>query len=318
MKHLGLSGGGTKIGGIFGAAEVLMQEKNFRPEIISGISAGSILSVPLALGKFEQIKKLILNFDLDDFFSQRPVKRNGNLNVKRVLANFVAGKPYFGRQDALEDTLAKVVSAEDFETYKQGVYPECIVGAVDFRTGARVYFRLKKLTYPQFLKAVNASSSIPIFTNPIEMTRNEIDPEAIISHHNLEDELYLFDGGVRDHIGTGFILDQYPSVSESVSIYSRPENYRVLPETFEIKNVLDVLSRYVDISNVEVSKNDEAIERFIYQNRNIPHTFVFLPQVMESVYDTDPDRLQKMYTAGREMAEKAYPTPNPDMPPPVA
>jgi len=100
MKHLGISGGGTKIGGLFGAAEVLMQEKGFQPDYISGISAGAILSVPLAMRKFDVVRKLVLNISLKDFFSQKPVTKKGNFNIPRVVQNITAGKPYLDRQDA--------------------------------------------------------------------------------------------------------------------------------------------------------------------------------------------------------------------------
>ncbi len=314
MKHLGISGGGTKIGGLFGAAQVLMQEKGFVPDLISGVSAGSVLSVPLALGKFDEVQRLVLNFDLDAFFSQCPVNRNGRLNATRIAANILTGKPYFGRQDNLERTLSRVVTQQDFDRYKQGNYPVCVVGVVDFVTGGRVYINLKHVSYSLFLKAVNASSSIPIFTNPIELHTSDFRPEAFVGKPNLQEKMYLFDGGVRDHIGTGFMLKQFPEITESVSLYARPEDYRVLSETFKINSVLDVFSRYVDISNVEVSKNDEAIERFIYRERNIPHTFVFLPRIMESVYDTNPARLAQMYQAGRQAAEVAYPAMPPSEP----
>ncbi len=41
MKHLGISGGGIKISGLFGAAEAIIAEKQYQPDITSGISAGA-------------------------------------------------------------------------------------------------------------------------------------------------------------------------------------------------------------------------------------------------------------------------------------
>ncbi|NNE78026.1 MAG: patatin-like phospholipase family protein, partial [Pricia sp.] len=61
MRHLGISGGGTKIAGLFGVAESIIYDRGYMPEVISGISAGAILALPLALGKREEIKTQVLN-----------------------------------------------------------------------------------------------------------------------------------------------------------------------------------------------------------------------------------------------------------------
>jgi hypothetical protein len=68
--------------------------------------------------------------------------------------------------------------------------------------------------------------------------------------------------------------------------------------------VLSILERYVDITNTEISKNDERIEQEICMRRGIPYRAIYLPRIMKSVYDVDPGRLKAMYEAGREAAEK--------------
>jgi len=109
MKHLGISGGGTKIAGLFGAAETIIYEKGYQPDIISGVSAGAILSLPLALGKREEIKNLVLNLKLNTFFSRVPIKENGSLKTFNALRTLVAKKIGFGEQLNLEKQLSKVV-----------------------------------------------------------------------------------------------------------------------------------------------------------------------------------------------------------------
>jgi predicted acylesterase/phospholipase RssA len=290
MKHLGISGGGTKIAGLFGVAEALLREKNFKPDVISGISAGSILSLPLALGKFDEVRKLVLSFTLDDFFSSSPVKESGGFTgaaIWRVLT----GKPYLGKQGNLEAKLRSIVSEAEYLAYqKDNTKPACIIGAVDFITGGRTYCNLKQVSYADFPRIVNASSSLPIFTKGIQMKIESKD-------------MYLFDGGVRDHIGTAYILGSEDSefrgkINESISVFSRPEDFRVLPEEFDDKNVISILSRYVDITNVEISKNDEQQIDEICAVKGIRNIKLYLPRVMKTVYDTDPARLKKIYEAG--------------------
>ncbi len=294
MKHLGISGGGTKIAGLFGVTETLMIEKNLRPDVISGISAGAILALPLALGKFSEIRKLVLNFEITDFFSSPPVRENGQFTLG-ALWKAITGKPYLGKQKNLEDKLRALISRDEFESYqKDPSKPVCIVGTVDFITGRRYFFNLKKITYEEFPKVVNASSSLPIFTAGIQVMVDNC-------------KTYLFDGGVRDHIATMYVLEESEfkgKINESVSVFSRPQDFKVLPEEFDDKNIISVLSRYVDITNVEVSKNDELQINSFCDAHRIKNTMLFLPRVMKSVYDTDPERLKKIYTEGIKEGRK--------------
>jgi predicted acylesterase/phospholipase RssA len=296
MKHLGISGGGTKISGLLGAAEVLLTQKKYKPDVISGISAGAILSVPLAMGKLEVVKELVLNLTLETFFSECPVNENGSFRWAGIW-KAITGKPYLGKQGNLEKTIRKVISKEEFKVYQQDdSMPICIVGAVDFITGKRVYFNLKQVSYEDFPKIVNASSSIPIFTNGIKLTVEG-------------KQTYLYDGGVRDHIASHYVLAESEfkgKITESVSIFSRPEDYKALTETFDDKNLIMVLSRYVDITNVEISKNDEMLLREYCSDHKIKNTILYLPRVMRSIYDTDKNRLRLLYEKGIEAAQQGY------------
>lgn len=297
MKHLGISGGGTKIGGLFGVIESLYA-KGFKPDIISGISAGAILSVPVAMGKFDEIRDLVLNITLDDFFSKKPVKDNGSLTLGAVY-RAIRKKPYLGKQDNLEKMICSVISENDFNQYKQKTkYPVCIIGAVDFYSGGRKYVNLKEVDYESFPKLVNASSSLPVFTVGIKIKIDGVDT-------------YLYDGGVRDHIGTAWILtkSQYQDkIKESVSVFSRPEDFKVLPSEFNDKNIIKILERYVDITNVEISKNDEYMLDKICAAKKIRNTKLFLPRIMKSTYDTNRDRLLLMYKSGKAEGEKYIPS----------
>lgn len=293
MKHLGISGGGTKIGGLFGVVETLYA-KGFIPDIISGISAGAILSVPVALGKFEQIRELVLHLTLDDFFSKKPVKEKGSL-TPGALWNAASGKPYLGRQENLEKKIRSVISESEFNEYKRNKkYPVCVIGTVDFITGGRKFINLKRTDYALFPKLVNASASLPVFTNGIQTNIDGINT-------------YLYDGGVREHIATAWVLDESEfkdKITESVSVFSRPQDYKVLPSGFEDKNIMKILERYVEITNVEISKNDEYKLDEICKAKNIRSTKLFLPRIMKSTYDTNRERLLLMYMAGKAEGEK--------------
>ena len=308
MKHLGISGGGTKIGGLYGAASVLMREKNYLPDVISGISAGAILSVPLAMGLFDELEKLLLHFSLKDFFSLPPIKDNGKIRTANAIVRILNGDPYLGEQNNLEKTLGALITKEKFKAYQSNdKYPACVIGSVDFYTASRLYVNLKEVEYPLFLKLVNASASIPVFTSGIQLDESVTDFEGNKTHG----KMWLFDGGVRDHIGTARVLNSnvFP-ISETVSIFSRPEDYRLKPNTFHGRNLLEVLNRYVEINNIEISKEDEFDAGVIAKQKGIkawPN--IYLPGIMEDVYDVDPVRLREIMEAGKKEGRKWNSTP---------
>lgn len=291
MKHLGISGGGTKIVGLFGVAEALMIDQSFQPDIISGISAGAILSLPLAMGKWEEIHAILDTLQTEDFFNKPPYNDRGRLTPGAIL-RAITGKHYLGQQRALNDRIREVISPVDFTAYQQNdSMAICIVGSVDRITGKRYYFNLKELDYNTMVKAIAASAAIPIFTEGVEMTWNG-------------QPLHLYDGGIRDHCPTGWMLSDSSfadKITATISIYSRPKDYVLKNKTTTPGNVLDVLQDYVDISNVEVSKMDEQLEDYLSKEKGIPQHKYFLPSIMQSVYDTDPARLQQLYVAGRKL-----------------
>ena len=305
MKHLGISGGGTKISGLFGVAESIIYERGYVPDIISGISAGAILALPLALGKREIIKEQVLNLTMDDFFNVSPIRKNGKIKTLNAIFKLLGGKHYLGEQKNLEKTISKAVSKSEFEDYKKDdTKAICIVGSVDFYTGKRFYINLKDVSYDDFLKFVNASSSIPIFTPGIEMDGPiyDFEGETIDFPKHL-----LFDGGVRDHSPSHKILEsQHPDfqITETTSIFSRPDDIRDIlqPKNFAPRNLLSILERYVAITNAEVSKNDEIQENLtIFKKRIIDHGTFYLPRIMQGVYDVDKERLRKLYEESKKL-----------------
>lgn len=279
MKHLGISGGGTKIVGLYGITKTLLRDQNYKPEVISGVSAGAVLALPLALGKFNELDEILFNLEIKDFFKRPPVTKRGRISLYAI-KNIITGKHYVGDQSNLIRSLKKMVTEEEYNFWKDArpskANPEIYVVFVDFRSGERIYQKLRQLRYKEALYAIQASASIPVFTEGVN---------------------YNYDGGVRDHIPTARILEMYPSIKETVSVYSRPKNYRMFDE-FDPKHVGDTLIRTIDIMNIEISKSDEREEDLICIARKIKQRKYYLPKVLTSVYDVDPVRLKKLYEMG--------------------
>ncbi|HKR06132.1 MAG TPA: patatin-like phospholipase family protein [Bacteroidia bacterium] len=305
MKHLGISGGGTKIVGLFAAAEVIIREKNYKPDLISGISAGAILSVPLAMRMWDKMHAMLGSIKLDAFFNVLPVKEDGSFRPIHTLWQIITGKHYLGEQYNLEKTLSKVITQTDFTNYKtDNTFATCVVGSVDFIRGERVYINLKQVSYENFLSMVNASSSLPVFTPGIK--HGPINDFEGTKRPKEGDRLMLFDGGVRDHAPTLRMLESKQwNITETCTIFSRPKNNEILKPSYKDasfpKNILEVLNKFVDISNTEISKDDECLEEdFLLANpKIIDHGRYFLPPIMNGVYDVDPSRLKQLFDAGQ-------------------
>lgn len=292
MKHLGISGGSTKIAGLAGAAFQCIEKFNYKPDVISGISAGSILTLPIVFKKWEMLEKVVKNLKLSDFFDISPVTTSGGFTLRGII-RVILGKESLGSEKNLIKELKAFITPCEFEEYKNNAsMPIVYIGTVDFANASRQFFNLKEVDYDTFLKCVLASSSIPIFTE------NVLLKEAVT-----ERQMYLFDGGVRQHIATPWILQNVKDITESVSIYSRPENYDI--GAWSPGNVLDVLERYVDITNVEISKSDETLEDLLCEKFKIKQTKIFLPKILTSLYDVDPTRLAALYNAGMQSAADA-------------
>ena len=281
MRSLSLSGAGTKIAALAGAAIKLIRDKKYRPEIISGISSGGILTVPLALGLFDELEFLVKNFNLDTIFNVKPVNSKGKIRFCAIL-RLLFGKHSLGEQKNLIANIAELVTRERFEEYKSGKYADCIVGTVEYGTGKMIYVNLKEKSYEEFLQYVNASTSIPVFVESQEMRFG-----------------HCFDGAVRDFIPSHYVIENY-NVTENVSIYSRPKDYRVIVKDWKPSNVYKVLERTVEIMQIEISKNDEFKEETVAKSKNVKNTKIFMPHILSShSYQFSKKLVEKWYEIGQ-------------------
>ena len=178
---LNISGGATKIPGLFGGAKAILE--NDKPDLITGISSGAILAVPLALGLFADIEKVVLNLSMNDMFVVNPYTKNNKISITG-LWRILRGKPSVGTSNIIH-TLKKLITPEIFDIYKYGEFPDVEIGVVDFVTGEMLYYKIKDLNYTDYLSLTLASSSIPIIHAPVYV----------------KDKI-LYDGGVREHIAS--------------------------------------------------------------------------------------------------------------------
>ena len=168
-KVLNLSGAATKIAGLAGVSDYIHNIKGFRPTDITGISSGALLSLPIALRKWDFIRELTQTFTLDDIFDSKPINEDNKITFKAKL-RVALGNPSLGTQNNLYKTLQKIITKEEFKRYQEGNYPNVWVGSVDFKTGSRyiVNIKDKEISYEEYQILVNASASIPLAVESVK------------------------------------------------------------------------------------------------------------------------------------------------------
>jgi len=287
-KGYSMSGGSTKIAALAGASIYTLRDYDYTPDYISGISAGGILAVPLALQLYDEVEELATTFSYDDIFNIKPVNDKGKITLDAIW-RVITGKQSLGAQDNLVKTMKKLVPDTLFDLYqKRSAFPVCILGMVDFQSGKRFYINMKTVSYSVFLSSVKATSSIPVFVESVEMPWKG----------------YFYDGGVRDHIGSHYLMENF-EMDEHISLYSRPEDYDISEGAWKPKNIYTVLQRTIDIMGVEISKNDELKEDVISKEKNIKNTKIFMPYTLsDQAYEISPDKLKEWYEIGYRQAEQ--------------
>jgi len=300
-KLLNLSGAGTKISGLCGACDYIFNVLGYRPTDISGISSGGILSIPMALRKWDLLREVTQVFNTDNIFDNKPINKKNRVKFKSIF-RAIFGKSSLGTQNNLKKTISEIITEDEFYRYQNGDFPNCWIGAVDFKTANRVIVNIKekKYTYEDYIQLTNASASIPLVVEGVKF--------KIEDYENI-----LYDGGVRNHILSSWMLKNIPNVSQSISVFSRPEKYvDILDNDWSDNNIINVFMRLNDINAIEISKKDEREEKYLIELMNyklidkIKHKQVFIPYIIKEMYDTDPTKLRKLYNFGFKIALSSF------------
>jgi predicted acylesterase/phospholipase RssA len=295
MKILNISGGGTKIIGEFGAAEALYEEHGWKADVITGISAGAIIALPIAMGKFAETKELLMKLKYSHFFKHVPVKKDGSLRIWSIV-RFALKWMTFQKPRAIGDfvnvekTLKELISLEEFQMWQQNSRTDVWVGSVSFSDGSRQYHNLREMSYAMAMTAIRASASIPVFCQPVKQFDNHSG-----KYH------WTYDGGVRDFIASVWVLEHYgaDNVTETVDIFSKPMDNKVLEyDNKRVNSLVKVFMAVITIMQVEISKNDEGESEAIGENAGVQMWAVYLPNVLYHVYDIDHVRLKRLYQYG--------------------
>lgn len=296
MKTLvNISGGAIKFIALIACFRKLIKS-GVKPEAVSGVSAGAIISLFYVCGKLEEAYELAKkSHDRRLIFSKKndPVGNIGGFSIHAIW-KIITGKSYAGVMDNLEKNIRSVITPKVFRNYTKDIVnnPDCWILSIDERTSAKVLVNLKYLEYESAIRHVIGSSSIAPLIKPSEVAHKS-------SLHKLND------GGHRDHsAGSEVLLKK--TFNRCITIFSRPEIEEYQDqEVGDSKNFINRLLNFtVKTFNKEISINDENREFEICKRSNCEYHPVYLESFVSSNYDITTEQIQRGIYIGESAANK--------------
>ena len=211
---IALGGGGTRGFAHLGVLKAL-EEKGIKIDIVSGTSAGSIVGSLIAAGKTsEEIFKLMKENELTDF-AKIKLPINGFMSLENM------GKK-----------LGKMLPGENFNDLKLPLH----IAVTNMLTG-----KIEYISKGNIVKAVQASSSIPIIFSPVE----------------INGKIYV-DGGLLDNIPVK-PLEDCCDVIIAVDIMPLGE----LEDGEKVEKLIDIAERIFEISTKSIDNDKLEICDYI-------------------------------------------------------
>ena len=277
MKILSFSGGATKICALVAHGTNVLKS-GYKPDVLVGVSSGSLVMLPLLLGKYEMLKEITTNLKLSDIFDKMPVNEKGKIPFKAFVRSVFTGS--LGSMNNLKYMIEYFVSKKEFEDFcKNENSPILYAGITNMNTNEFHLKKLNNLTYEAFIEVLIASCSIPVYTPPIKIGK----------------ELY-YDGGLIHHnAAIRYLKKNHENITECISVYTREKNANEYDPKYNGKSLGRNLSKSVDFLQKAISIHDASAEKLFCKSKKIKLTQLFSPKVLKGVYDVNPERLKKLY-----------------------
>ncbi len=214
-----LSGGGAKGAFQVGAERYAREQKDYRWDIIAGVSVGALNGVMLAMEKFQELQDTWNTISNDKVYT-------GGFNLVSVIKLLLGAKSFYGNQP-LRRLLAEQLEPERIKA-------DLRIGAVSLINGE---YKLFGKDSPNLAAALLASTAIPVIWEPVDVS---------------PDYRAMVDGGVRNISPIGDVLDTDPD--EIVILNCSPLAAEPLKNNLE--DVVKIGLRALDIAMNELFVSD--------------------------------------------------------------
>lgn len=267
-----LQGGAVRGAFTAGVLDVFLENNIYFP-YVSAVSAGALNALNYLSKQVGRAKTLFISVMNDKKFMSKKY-----LLTKKSLFNF----------DYLFNDVAKKQLPFDFKAFEENE-TRLVVATTSCENGKQHYH--EKNIEKDFLKAVSASASLPLFSAPIKVG----------------DSFYL-DGGISGPIPFQKALDDgYEKVvviSTRDKTYRKDENQKQRKELLKMlyskyPSLIETALNYPKTYNIELEKLEKLEEEKI--------AFVIRPQVPITLKRTErnEEELEKVYYLGRQAGEEA-------------
>ena len=292
MRIISISGGATEIPALLGGVMRYLQNSPDEDTIFIGVSSGAILSLPLALGMFSELKEQTTSIELSDMFGKKPLNKKGKPTTAAIL-RVLCGAPGLGDMEGLKKSLLELVSKGMYDALKQVNKSTAMAMYVSRQNQARMVVNSQSHSYLEFIDGVVKSASVPVFVGPHK--------GSIGSGH------YGYDGGVRNHIPTPYLIEkgllkafggECGKNVKLIEFYSREQNSFKDYGGEVPGNIIDETSWTIQTLLIENSKMCENYSKVYCEANNIHLEQYFTGNNMPGMWDIDHDRLQQAYLNG--------------------
>lgn len=282
-----LSGGGSRGAFQFAAEKYAREVKGYDWDIIAGVSVGALNATMLAMEKYDELERLWKTITNDQVYT-------GGINVLSIARLLLGAKSLYGNEP-LWALIQRHVEPS-------AVVKDLRIGVVSLRSGEYVRFRPGD---PGFLKAVLASTALPLVWAPVDVSGDWPD---------------MVDGAVRNNSPLGDVLDDDPDEVVIINCAPRTPPTRDVPfkNALEIGlAVLELLMTEVFITDVrEFLRINHMVQQataqgtVLYKSDGRPYKYydcrLIEPDepLQAGTLDFDRDALDRMMAAGWRKAKR--------------
>jgi len=292
-RILSVTGGSTKFIQLV-AGMIKLEEKGYNFTDIICKSASGIAVLPFVFGLHEELVQEGLNVEFEKIFTSTPVTRTGGIHfkgiIRAVLSFLFPNITAFGKQDT-KHLIRKYITKDMYRKYLTGDYPNIHVVTVDNTQGIPVIFNLKNIfCYEEALSIIAGSSKIT----------------PMVEYEPFEG-LCLVDGGMILAGGAGYIMEtnyiKSERVESVVSLYSWTNPFPDCSEDWK-KNVFSNTKRSSELLKAGGKYYGPRHEYWYCKANGIPLEQLFVPDVLDQLYDIDDKDLENAYNQTLEYLDK--------------
>lgn len=263
-KGLVISGGGAY--GAYGVGTLAALNNEY--DLVCGVSTGSLMSMLVALNKFDVLKTAYTNVTQDSIFDSkwyRPntFKKNGKVNelaILYVLLGRIFGYSRslvsLGTTNNMRKLIDKFVSFEDYNMLATQ-NKEVVVAAVNLKeTPSQVHhFSTKKCSFQDFKDWMWSSANAPLFTSLIQKTYfDEVTQKSYLGEWT--------DGGLSELFSYQYALDAGCTEIDVILHRTKPV---INKETGKTQDIMDNLERCIDAMRYDIEFSNGRLDTIFKQ-----------------------------------------------------